>query len=29
MGTPLEPEPLAAGEKYLAEHGWKAGKHAR
>jgi uncharacterized peroxidase-related enzyme len=29
MGTPLEPEPLAAGEKYLAAHGWSAGKHAR
>ena len=28
MGTPLEPEPLAAGEKYLAAHGWTAGKHA-
>ncbi len=29
MGTPLEPEPIAAGEKYLAPHGWKVGKHAR
>jgi len=29
MGTPLEAEPLAAGEKYLAPHGWSAGKHAR
>ena len=29
MGTPLEPEPIAAGEKYLASHGWKVGKHAR
>lgn len=29
MGTPLEPEPVAAAEKYLAAHGWKAGKHAR
>ncbi len=29
MGTPLEPEPVAAGEKYLAGHGWTAGKHAR
>jgi uncharacterized peroxidase-related enzyme len=28
MGTPLEPEPVAAGEKYLAAHGWTAGKHA-
>jgi hypothetical protein len=29
MGTPLEPEPIATGEKYLASHGWKVGKHAR
>jgi hypothetical protein len=29
VGTPLEPEPIAAGEKYLASHGWKVGKHAR
>ena len=29
MGTPLEPEPTATGEKYLASHGWKIGKHAR
>lgn len=29
MGTPLESEPIAAGEKYLASHGWKVGKHAR
>ena len=29
MGTPLEPAPIAAGEKYLASHGWKIGKHAR
>jgi len=29
MGTPLEPGPAAAGEKYLASHGWKVGKHAR
>ena len=29
MGTPLEPDPIAAGEKYLASHGWKVGKHAR
>src|SRR6266702_3170861 len=29
MGTPLEPGPIAAGEKYLASHGWKVGKHAR
>ena len=29
MGTPLEDEPLAAGEKFLAPRGWSAGKHAR
>lgn len=29
MGTPLEEEPLHVGEKYLAAHGWSAGKHAR
>ena len=29
MGTPLEEEPLHVGEKYLASHGWNAGKHAR
>jgi uncharacterized peroxidase-related enzyme len=29
MGTPLEAEPMAAGDKYLAGHGWTAGKHAR
>jgi uncharacterized peroxidase-related enzyme len=28
MGTPLEEEPLHVGEKYLAAHGWNAGKHA-
>jgi uncharacterized peroxidase-related enzyme len=28
MGTPLEDEPLAVGEKYLARGGWTAGKHA-
>lgn len=27
MGTPLESEPIAVGEKFLAAHGWKAGKH--
>jgi uncharacterized peroxidase-related enzyme len=27
MGTPLEAEPLAAGEKYLAYRGWTPGKH--
>ncbi|OGA12466.1 MAG: peroxidase [Betaproteobacteria bacterium RIFCSPHIGHO2_12_FULL_69_13] len=29
MGTPLEEEPILTGEKYLASHGWTAGKHAR
>jgi uncharacterized peroxidase-related enzyme len=29
MGTPLEHEPIEVGEKYLASHGWSAGKHAR
>ena len=29
MGTPLEQEPIAVGEKYLASHGWSVGKHAR
>ncbi len=29
MGTPLEEEPIEVGEKYLAPHGWKVGKHAR
>jgi len=29
MGTPLEEEPIHVGEKYLASHGWKVGKHAR
>jgi uncharacterized peroxidase-related enzyme len=29
MGTPLEEEPTAAGEKFLAKGGWAAGKHAR
>ena len=28
MGTPLEDEPIAVGEKFLAPHGWSAGKHA-
>jgi alkylhydroperoxidase family enzyme len=28
MGTPLEAEPVEVGEKYLAPHGWKTGKHA-
>jgi uncharacterized peroxidase-related enzyme len=29
LATPLENEPIAVGEKYLAAHGWEAGKHAR
>lgn len=29
MGTPLEEEPIAVGEKFLAPHGWSVGKHAR
>jgi hypothetical protein len=29
MGTPLEVEPLVAGEKYLAHRGWTPGKHRR
>ena len=29
LATPLEREPIAVGEKYLAAHGWSAGKHAR
>jgi len=29
MGTPLEAEPIEVGEKYLASHGWKVGKHRR
>jgi uncharacterized peroxidase-related enzyme len=29
MGTPLEEEPTAVGEKCLAPRGWSAGKHAR
>ena len=29
MGTPLEAEPLAVGETYLAPHGWTPGKHDR
>ena len=28
LGTPLEEEPRAVGERYLAPHGWRAGKHA-
>ena len=29
LGTPLEEEPAAVGERYLAPHGWTPGKHAR
>ena len=29
LGTPLEGEPMAVGEKHLAPRGWSAGKHAR
>ena len=29
MGTPLEEEPIEVGEKFLAAHGWSAGKHAQ
>jgi uncharacterized peroxidase-related enzyme len=29
MGTPLEQEPLAVGERFLAPRGWRAGKHVR
>ena len=29
LATPLEDEPIAVGEKYLAAHGWTVGKHAR
>ena len=29
LGTPLEDEPLAVGEKYLAQRGWSPGKHRR
>jgi len=29
MATPLEEEPIEAGEKFLAAHGWDAGKHLR
>jgi uncharacterized peroxidase-related enzyme len=28
MGTPLEAEPMAVGDKFLAARGWSAGKHA-
>jgi len=29
MATPLEEEPLHVGDRYLAAHGWKPGKHRR
>lgn len=29
LATPIEDEALAVGEKYLAPHGWEAGRHAR
>ena len=29
MATPLEDEPIEVGEKFLAPHGWRPGKHAR
>jgi len=29
LATPLEDEPVAVGEKYLALRGWSPGKHAR
>ncbi len=29
LATPLEAEPIEVGEKYLAPHGWEAGKHLR
>ena len=28
LATPLEDEPIAVGEKFLAPHGWSPGKHA-
>jgi uncharacterized peroxidase-related enzyme len=28
LATPLEAEPIAAGERFLASHGWSPGKHA-
>jgi len=28
LATPLEAEPIAIGEKFLASHGWSPGKHA-
>jgi alkylhydroperoxidase family enzyme len=29
MATPLEEEPIEAGEKFLASHGWSVGRHRR
>jgi uncharacterized peroxidase-related enzyme len=29
LATPLEDEPIAVGEKFLAARGWEPGKHAR
>jgi len=29
MATPLEEEPIEAGEKFLAPHGWSVGRHRR
>jgi uncharacterized peroxidase-related enzyme len=29
LATPIEDEALAVGEKYLAPHGWEAGRHLR
>ncbi len=29
LATPIEDEALAVGERYLAPHGWQAGRHAR
>jgi hypothetical protein len=27
LATPLEDEPIAVGERFLAAHGWSPGKH--
>jgi hypothetical protein len=27
MATPLEPEPIEVGERFLAAQGWHPGKH--
>jgi alkylhydroperoxidase family enzyme len=27
LAVPLEPEPIAFGEKHLKKHGWSVGKH--